>query len=129
MKKVMESLIALQELQLKARKSAVSKEEIINLRSTVPDPILAHFDRLISRGKKGVALVRNGVCSACHLKISSGTLGQLPYSTDIHLCDSCGRYLYLPPETETPAPVETKPAKQTTRKPRKKAELAVAEVG
>src|SRR5687768_4017755 len=123
MKTVMETLITLQELELKTgRQTAASKEEIARLRSNVPAPILGHFDRLLARGKKGVALAINGVCSACHLKISSGTMGNLWDTNNIHLCDSCGRYLYLPPQTEAAAPEPTPAVK--ARKPRKKAELA-----
>jgi predicted nucleic acid-binding Zn-ribbon protein len=125
MKIVMESLLALQELQLRSsRQTAATKEEITRLRSNVPEPILGHFDRLLARGKRGVALARKGVCSECHLKISSGTLGNLPDINSIHLCDSCGRYLYLPP-TDTSAPEPT-PVPAKIRKPRKRAELALA---
>ena len=128
-REIMESLIALQAIELKrARPTAAAKEEIARFRSGVPEGILGHFDRLLARGKKGVAIARNGVCSECHLKISSGTLGSLPHEDDIHLCDSCGRYLHLPREV-APAPAEesaapTKVAKVVKR--RKKAEPALA---
>jgi predicted nucleic acid-binding Zn-ribbon protein len=96
----MESLIALQAIQLKhGRQTAAAMEDIAELRSNVPESILGHFDRLLARGKKGVAIARNGVCSECHLKISSGVWANLPHRSDIHLCDTCGRYLYLSPQT------------------------------
>ena len=118
----MESLIALQAIQLKrGRQTSAAKEDIAKLRSNVPEGILGHFDRLITRGKKGVAVARNGVCGECHLKISSGTWANLPHRSDIHLCDTCGRYLYLPPQTAAQAP--SAPAKAA--KSRKKAEPAL----
>ena len=121
----MESRVALQQVQLKGtRLTAAAKEEISQLRSDIPEGILNHFDRLLARGKKGVAIARNGVCSECHLKISSGTLGTLPHRTDIHLCDSCGRYLYLPLETVTALP-EPSPLPAKTKKSRKKPEPAL----
>jgi predicted nucleic acid-binding Zn-ribbon protein len=118
---IMESLIALQDIKLKrSRQSAAAGEEIAKFRSDIPEGVLGHFDRLLARGKKGVAIARNGVCCECHLKISSGTWANLPHRSDIHLCDSCGRYLYLPPETEAaapePAPAPAKPARARKKK-------------
>lgn len=90
-----------------------SLAEIEELRSSVPAPVLAHFDRLLARGKTGVAAARGGACSGCHIKISSGSLARLSDFTSIHLCDTCGRYLYLVPEPDSgqlranPTPVRT----------------------
>ena len=118
MKNVLERLITIQDLQLKrGRQTAAIKEQITRLRVDIPEPILAHFDRMVARGKKGVAIANHGVCMGCHLKISSGTWANLQHSDDIHLCDSCGRYLHLPAETETApppiAPLRVKPRKRT----------------
>lgn len=126
MKHAMESLIALQELQLRnGGQTEAVKEEIAKLRGNVPEPILAHFDRLLARGKKGVAVVNNGVCSGCHLRVSSGTLGNLWNTNEIHLCDSCGRYLYLPPQSEIDI-AKARPAPEKTRKRRAKPDLQLA---
>ena len=76
---------------------------IAELRAVIPDPILAHYDRLRSRGKKGVAVIRNNVCTGCHMGVAIGTIVTLKQGKDIQLCGSCGRYLYLPPE-EPPDP-------------------------
>ena len=117
--------MALQAAQLKpARHTATAKEDIAKLRNGIPEGILGHFDRLLARGKKGVSIARNGVCSECHLKISSGTWANLPHRSDIHLCDTCGRYLYLPPQTVADALEEpSAPAKAT--KSRKRTESAL----
>ena len=118
----MESLVALQQIQLKrARPTPAAKDEITKLRRDIPEGILNHFDRLLARGKKGVAVARNGVCSECHLKISSGTLGTLPHRSDIHLCASCGRYLYLPLENAAATP-EPSPLSAKVTKSRRKIE-------
>ena len=103
--------------------AAVQREE---LRSRVPQPILGHYDRLVARGKKGVAMVRNQVCTGCHMRLPIGTINTLMQGQDIQLCDTCGRYLVLAePEAhqrEEPA-TTTKPA----RKPRKRKALTNAD--
>jgi predicted nucleic acid-binding Zn-ribbon protein len=97
MRKIMEQLLALQKLQFDARsRSSESKAEMEKLRENVPAPILAHYERLVSRGKKGVSIARNGVCSECHLRITGGKLVTLAHSDEVQLCDNCFRYLYLP---------------------------------
>jgi predicted nucleic acid-binding Zn-ribbon protein len=69
-----------------------------NLRAQVPAPLLAHFLRLVERGKPGVTVVRHGVCTGCHLRVASGIAAALANPKDVHLCDSCGSYLILAPE-------------------------------
>ena len=121
MRKIMDRLLALQKLQFDVcARPTVAQAELEKLRAKVPSTILAHYDRLVARGKKGVALARNGVCSECHLRITGGKLIGLSVGTDIQLCDNCGRYLYLP-EAAPVALAETKPLasagiKRTPRK-------------
>lgn len=121
MKKVMEPLLALQALELDPAREAPEKAaEIARLRQSIPAPILGHFDRLMVRGKKGVAVVRNGVCSECHMRLSSGVHSQLLREEDIMVCGSCGRYLY--PAHDVPA-AESSPASalaDAPKKPRKR---------
>lgn len=97
MRKIMKLLLALQKFEFDDRSgTAESQAEMAKLRDQVPPPILAHYERLVGRGKKGVAIARHGVCSECHLRITSGRLVSLVYTNEIQLCDNCGRYLYLP---------------------------------
>jgi len=85
---------ALQKLALDTKPLKLEHEaEVLKWREKVPAPILGHFDRLIARGKKGVAIARNGACGECHLRLPSGTMGALAYTNEVHLCDNCGRYL------------------------------------
>lgn len=103
MRKIMEHLLALQKLQFNVSgRSPARQAEVERHRAEVPAPILAHFERLLARGKKGVALVRGGVCTECHLRITNGKFVELSGGNDICLCDNCGRYLYLS-ETESAA--------------------------
>ncbi len=117
MKQIIEKLLALQKLQLSLEPLSLAAESQANeLRVKVPKPILDHFDRLIAQGKTGVAVARNGVCCGCHLRLSSGTAASLAHEDDIHICDNCGRYLYMAPaENELPAEKPAKPVKK--RKP------------
>lgn len=121
MRKIMDRLLVLQKLQFDVRaRAGASKAGVEKLRAEVPPPILAHYDRVTARGKKGVALVRNGVCSECHLRLTGAKLIGLSAAPDeVHLCDNCGRYLYLPEQTPV-APTEVKtlptaPVKRTRK--------------
>jgi hypothetical protein len=107
MKNVMENLFALQTLQLQTGPGQRSRPAAIEeLRKSIPEPILTRYDRLVAQGKKGVAVVRNGVCSQCHIGVAIGALAGLAQEGDIRACGNCGRYLYLPPtESVVPAPV------------------------
>ena len=117
MKDLLHNLIQLQSLEFNEDKSAKVETLMAELRAKIPPQILGHYDRLVARGKKGVAAVRGQVCSGCHMQVPIGTVMTLRHGQDIQLCENCGRYLYLPTEseTETPAPDAPKPAK----KPRK----------
>ena len=95
------------------------------LRALIPAQILAHYDRLVVRGKKGVAVVRNQVCTGCHMRLPIGTINTLMQGADIQLCDTCGRYLYLPDAAETEF-LERVAATKPAPKPRKRKALAHA---
>ena len=97
MKHLIELIFKLQTLQSGTQTEVVEKESA-RLRKEVPEPILAHYDRLVARGKQGVACVRNSVCSSCHMGVPIGSISTLLNGDDIQLCGSCGRYLYLPEE-------------------------------
>ena len=124
MNDLLSNLLKLQDLDFSAppAKDAASQREAI--RALVPQPILGHYDRLISRGKKGVALVRNQVCTGCHMRLPIGTINTLMQGHDIQLCDTCGRYLVLVEtnEVKVEEPVKAKPAP----KPRKRKVLTNA---
>jgi predicted nucleic acid-binding Zn-ribbon protein len=120
MKKMMENLLALQDLQLRRGRGVREREEEIEvLRRQIPEPILGHYDRLLARGKKGVALVNHGVCSECHMRVPIGTLVTLAHGQDVQLCGNCGRYLFLPAGELTPdpkAPAAVAPLPKRSRK-------------
>ncbi len=99
--------------------------EIVQLRTKVPAPVLGHYDRLRAREKKGVAMVRNQACGGCHMRLPIGQITVLMRDEDIQLCESCGRYLYLPAPTEAEVAAAAQPAKPAP-KPRKRKAAAPA---
>jgi len=123
MNDVIQKLLKLQALELEKPSSRKPEPELSELRGQIPPSILAHYERLTARGKKGVAIVRNQVCTGCHMKLPIGTLNTLMHDEDIQLCDSCGRYLYLPDTAETQF-LEHVAASKPAVKPRKRQTLA-----
>ena len=125
MNEIIKSLLQLQSLEFHGKASPAQEKQIAELRAQIPPPVLAHYERLVARGKKGVALVRNQVCTACHINVPRGVVVTLMNNTDIQLCVNCGRYLYLAePTAATPEPVAPKKNPRPARKP--KAQLQAA---
>jgi predicted nucleic acid-binding Zn-ribbon protein len=100
--KLLQNLMSLQELEFADVSNPDADASITKLRQKIPSPILKHYDRLTDQGKKGVALVRHQVCTGCHMRIPIGAIVTLMQDTDIQVCENCGRYLYLDPQTEAP---------------------------
>jgi hypothetical protein len=95
--RIVESLLEVQNIKLQQEVLTPAQEaQSQALRAKVPAGVLEKFNRLVGRGKRPVAIVRSSVCGECHLRLSSGTLASLAYTTEIHYCDNCGRFLYLP---------------------------------
>jgi predicted nucleic acid-binding Zn-ribbon protein len=101
MNQMMRNLFELQALEFEETVKPNTEELIKELRAKVPAPVLAHYQRLCDSGKKGVALLKNHTCAACHMSVPVGVVLSLKRGTDVCLCGNCGRYLYLP---EEPAP-------------------------
>jgi predicted nucleic acid-binding Zn-ribbon protein len=101
MKELLQNLIQLQSLEFGGDEKEKVGAAMAELRAKIPSQILAHYDRLVARGKKGLAAVRGQVCSGCHMQVPLGVVMTLKRGQDIQLCEICGRYLYLPPTVET----------------------------
>ncbi len=125
-REVIEALLKLQEAQTRAnlapgQDNAATKK----LRKLVPPQIQGHYDRLTARGKKGVAVVRNSTCTGCFMKVALSSLQILRNKRDIRLCDTCGRYLYLPEDEGIGTEAEKERIKKETAE-KKKAKKAAA---
>jgi hypothetical protein len=124
------NLLQLQTLEFGETPAKKIESQVAELRNQIPLPILGHYDRLRVRGKKGLAAVRNQVCTGCHMHVPIGQINVLMRGEDIQLCESCGRYLYLPDPVPAEAVAAAEPAKPTAKKapakPRKRRALAAA---
>ena len=120
MKELLQNLIQLQTLESSGVKDKSAEASLAELRAKIPSQIIAHYDRLVARGKKGLAAVRGQVCSGCHMQVPLGVVMTLKHGDDIQLCESCGRYLYLAPaaETETTKPAASPKPERKKRKPK-----------
>ena len=122
---ILQNLLKLQGLEFGDQPDK-HKAEVAELRATIPQPILGHYERLRARGKKGIALVRNQVCGGCHMGVPLGTIATLIKAQDIQLCGSCGRYLCLPEPTDGAVVDHMAVPKLVVTKPRKRKALATA---
>jgi len=122
---VLQNLLKLQALEFGATREKNTDAQIAELRGKVPQPILGHYDRLRARDKKGVAIVRNQSCTGCHMHVPIGLITVLMRGEDIQLCESCGRYLYLPDPAEAEFLQHLEAAKPAP-KPRRRRALAQA---
>ena len=117
MTELLQTLLRLQALDFEEIEEKDPETAIAALRAKIPAQILGHYDRLVVRGKKGVALVRGQVCTGCHMTVPLGTIMTLKHGDDIQLCENCGRYLHLAEAEQVEPVVETKPKK--SRRPKK----------
>jgi len=116
MNELLQNLIKLQSLQFGEVKDKNAEAITAELRAKIPSQILGHYDRLVAHKKKGVAIVRNQVCTSCHIHLPIGVIMTLMHAQDIQLCENCGRYLYLPPAAKT-EPVEQIAISKPVKKP------------
>ncbi len=120
MNELLQNLLKLQALDFAESPEKNAEKHKTELRGKIPAQILGHYDRLVVRGKKGVAIVRDQVCTGCHMRLPIGTITTLMHGNDIQLCDTCGRYLCL--ESVQAAVVVPEPAPAVkARKPARKA--------
>jgi len=124
MNAILQTLLKLQNLEFGSPLAASKNEtEAGALRSTIPPAMLDHYDRFRARGKKGIALLVNQVCTGCHMSVTTAKLAHVMRGGEVERCESCGRYLYL---AATVAPTEPVPPMAPAKKRRKRRELAVA---
>jgi hypothetical protein len=111
MNSILQNLLKLQALEFGETADKSVEAQTAELRGSIPQPIIGHYERLRVRGKKGVAVVRNQVCTGCHMHVPIGQITVLMRGEDVQLCESCGRYLYLPDPAETEALATAEAAK------------------
>ena len=68
-------------------------------------------------------MVRDQVCTGCHMRLPMAVIMTLMHDRDIQLCDSCGRYLYLADPAAPEAAEPAKPPKPAKKARKRKASL------
>jgi predicted nucleic acid-binding Zn-ribbon protein len=126
MNELLQNLVQLQSLEFGEVEKEKGEAALAKLRAKIPSQILAHYDRLVARGKRGLAAVRGQVCSGCHMQVPLGVVMTLRHDQDIQLCESCGRYLYLPPAEKTEAAEPAARPKPERKKRKQKRPLLAA---
>jgi len=100
---ILQNLYKLQALNTAGLSS--SDPQVAGLRAAIPEGMLTNYDRARARGKKGIALVLNHVCTNCRMQVPVAVTASLTAGI-IQACGNCGLYLCLPERGEqlTPPP-------------------------
>jgi len=99
---LLEYLLALQNLELVPGKATPERDaQILALRARIPQRLLEHYDSLMANGRKGVAVVRDGLCGECRQPMVARALDGFISGRPIPICLHCRRFLYWPePDAE-----------------------------
>jgi len=90
-----------------ALKEATSKRAA--LVGSLPSHLLALFEQ-VARARKGIAIAlatRDGLCSACHVRLRPQVFQEVRRNDQIIQCASCNRILYYVPPPAAPEPAVT----------------------
>lgn len=67
------------------------------LASNIDEDLLSRFERLFkSKGDAVIVAVEHGVCTGCHMKLTTATVKAAEAGKEIVNCEQCGRILYIP---------------------------------
>jgi predicted nucleic acid-binding Zn-ribbon protein len=114
-----EQALAARQKEVEAEKKALA-EELVTVEAALKDatekrqalvkalrPQLVALFEQVSRARKGVAIVvatRDGLCSACHVRLRPQAFQEVRRNDQIIQCPSCNRILYyIPPPAVEPA--------------------------
>ena len=65
------------------------------LATTIDEDVLYRYERLFSsKGDAAVVAVEHGVCTGCHMKVTTATAAEARAGKEIVSCENCGRILY-----------------------------------
>jgi uncharacterized protein len=88
------------DLESKTKALETRERELENereaLTSKIDADLLDQFERLFnSKGDAAIVAVEHGVCTGCHMKVTTATAAQVKAGKEIVSCENCGRILYL----------------------------------
>ena len=79
---------------LESRQEELAKERD-TLASKIDGDLLHRFERLFnSKGDAAVVAIEHGVCTGCHMKVTTATAARVKTGREIVSCENCGRILY-----------------------------------
>ena len=80
---------------LEARLQEVTKEHA-DVAAHIDEDLLGRFERLFaSKGDAAIVAVEHGVCTGCHMKVTTQTAMRAKGGQEIVNCEQCGRILYV----------------------------------
>ena len=90
----------LADLETKSKALETQHRELEKERQTLAAEIdadlLDQFERLFnSKGDAAIVAVEHGVCTGCHMKVTTATASRVKAGKEIVSCENCGRILYL----------------------------------
>ena len=90
----------LTDLETKAKALGSQQQELEAereaLAAKIDADLLDQFERLFnSKGDAAVVAVEHGVCTGCHMKVTTATASRVKAGKEIVSCENCGRILYL----------------------------------
>jgi hypothetical protein len=66
-----------------------------DLAGKIDEDLLGRFERLFkSKGDSAVVAIEHGVCTGCHMKVTTATASQVRAGKELISCENCGRILY-----------------------------------
>jgi predicted nucleic acid-binding Zn-ribbon protein len=90
----------LSDLETKSKALGSQQQELETereaLAAQIDADVLDQFERLFnSKGDAAVVAVEHGVCTGCHMKVTTATTARVRAGKEIVSCENCGRILYL----------------------------------
>jgi predicted nucleic acid-binding Zn-ribbon protein len=86
-------------LEVKSKALETQQAQLANereaLASKIDADLLDQFERLFnSKGDAAIVAVEHGVCTGCHMKVTTATASQVKAGKEIVSCENCGRILF-----------------------------------
>jgi uncharacterized protein len=100
--RIEEEILALMELQERLGREVdveAARSERESVVRDVPRDLLVQYARLL-KGRAGLAVAlvgSNGICSGCRVTLTPQRFNEVRQSSQILVCENCGRFLYYQP--------------------------------
>src|SRR5262245_29933687 len=90
---------AAEELRALEADLEVARSEREAVARDIPRDLLVQYGRLL-KGRNGLAVAlvgSNGICSGCRVTLTPQRFNEVRQSSQIYICENCGRFLYYQP--------------------------------